>query len=164
VRISLIVAFDEHRGIGRQGGLPWRLSADLQRFKILTMGHHILMGRRTWESIGRPLPGRTNVVITRQLDYSAPGCVVVDSLAAGLDIARRAQEDEAFVIGGGEIYQAALASADRIYLTRVHAHITDADVHFPEIDLQNWELIYKKNFPKDAKNEHPTTYQIWDRI
>lgn len=164
VRISLIVAMDEDNAIGRQGSLPWRLSSDLQRFKGLTMGHHLLMGRRTWESIGRPLPGRTNVVITRQSDYSAPGCQVVHSLEAGLDLARQARETETFVIGGAELYQAALPHANRIYLTRVRARVADVDVHFPDIDLSGWQLVQENDLPADEKNEFPTTFQVWDRI
>lgn len=164
VRISLIVAMDEVNAIGRKGTLPWRLSTDLRRFKGLTMGHHLLMGRRTWESIGRPLPGRTNVVITRQAQYSAPGCQVVHSLQAGLDLARQAHETETFIIGGAELYRTALPRANRIYLTRVRARVADADVFFPDIDLAHWQLVQENDIPADPKNDYPTTFQVWDRI
>lgn len=163
MRVSLIVALDENSAIGRHGTLPWRLSTDLRRFKKLTMGHHLLMGRRTWESIGHPLPGRTNVVITRQPDYTAQGCLVVHSLQAALELAAQAGETEAFVIGGGEIFQTALPHAHRIYLTRVHTHTEDADVYFPSIDLTSWHLNQEDPIPADGKNEYATTFQVWDR-
>ena len=114
MRISLIVAMSENRVIGRGGGLPWRLSADLKRFKHLTMGHHLIMGRKTFESIGRVLPGRTSIVVTRQTDYRAAGVVVARSLSEALHIAATAGDDEAFVIGGGEIYRQILPSADQL--------------------------------------------------
>lgn len=163
MRISLIVARDENKAIGRQGALPWRLSTDLRRFKSLTWGHFILMGRRTWESIGRPLTGRTNVVITRQKGYQAAGCKVVHSLEAALDLASQAHETEVFIIGGAELYAAALPHADRIYLTRVRTKVQDADVYFPLIDEQNWQIIQQEEIPQDEKNEYPTIYQILER-
>lgn len=154
---------DERGAIGRDGGLPWHLSADLQRFKGLTMGHHLLMGRRTWESIGRPLPGRTNIVITRQPDYTAEGCRVLHSLDAAIEQARQAGDTEVFVIGGGQIYLAALSRANRIYLTRVHTEVEAPDVFFPQLDLQGWQLSQQNQFPADEKNEYATTFQVWDR-
>jgi dihydrofolate reductase len=137
-RISLIVAVARNGVIGKDGKLPWHLPEDLKRFKALTMGHHIIMGRRTWESIGRPLPGRKSVVVTRQRDYSAPGATVVHSLAEA--VAACAGDDEAFVIGGEEIYREALASADRIYLTEVLAEYA-GDARFPRLDGDWLEIL-----------------------
>lgn len=164
MRISLIVALDECGGIGRRGGLPWHLSADLRRFKALTMGHHIVMGRKTWESIGRALPGRFSVVITRQTDYHALGALVVHSLAAGLELARAGEKQEVFIIGGAEIFTAALPVATRIYLTRVHTCIQDADAFFPEFPPEAWKLVESNQVPADEQNEYATTFQIYDRI
>lgn len=159
-RCSLIVAVSENGVIGRQGTLPWRLSADLRRFRRITMGHHLVMGRKTYESIGRPLPGRTSIVVTRQADYRAPGCLIASSLAAALDAA--AQDDEVFIVGGAEIYRAALPRADRLYLTRVHAHV-DGETRFPELDLDQWQLVSDERQPADAANEYAASFQIYDR-
>ena len=130
-RISLIAALSENRVIGNQGKLPWHLKDDFRRFKERTLGHPIIMGRKTHESIGRPLPGRTNIVVTRDTSHEIPGCVVVKSLSEALAIAREAESEEIFVIGGGQIYAEALLVADRLYLTLVHA-IMDGDTFFPE--------------------------------
>ncbi|TXH08233.1 MAG: dihydrofolate reductase [Candidatus Moraniibacteriota bacterium] len=130
-RISLIAALSENRVIGNRGAIPWHLKDDFRRFKERTTGHVIIMGRKTYESIGRPLPGRTNIVITRDTGRDIPGCIVVDSLAEALAKARAIESKEIFVIGGGQIYAEALALADRLYLTLVHA-IMDGDAFFPE--------------------------------
>lgn len=130
-RISLIAALSENRVIGKDGNIPWHLSDDFRRFKERTMSHVIVMGRKTHESIGRPLPGRTNIVITRDTDREIAGCIVVQSLSEALAKAREIESGEIFVIGGGQIYTEALAEADRLYLTLVHA-IIDGDAFFPE--------------------------------
>jgi dihydrofolate reductase len=137
VGLTLIVAVAENGIIGNQGKIPWHIPDDLKRFKRLTMGHPIVMGRKTWESIGRPLPGRENVVVTRQESYHAPGAVVVRSLAAAL-----VGRTDAFVIGGSEIYKEALPLADRIELTRVHASY-DGDASFPRLGSE-WREISKE--------------------
>src|SRR5262252_9100268 len=116
-RLSLIVAMAGNRVIGRDGQLPWRLPADQRRFKALTMGHHIIMGRKTWESIGRPLPGRTSVVVTRNAQYAAPGALLAASLPEALALAQH--DPEPFVIGGAEIFREALPFSNRVYLTEV---------------------------------------------
>ena len=134
-RLSLIVAMARNRVIGRDGKVPWHLSADLKRFKALTMGHHIIMGRKTWESIGRPLPGRISVVVTRHPAYAAPGAYPVDSLNSALKMAQH--DTEVFVIGGGEIYREALPLADRIYLTEVDAEFA-GDTFFPALSPGEW--------------------------
>jgi dihydrofolate reductase len=159
--LSLIVAMSENRVIGRDGGLPWRLSADLKRFKQLTMGHHLLMGRKTFESIGRLLPGRISVVITRLADYQAAGAVVAHSLEAARKLA--ADDPEVFIIGGGEIYRQALPQVDRIYLTRIHAQV-EGDTYFPEIVDQEWTLREDTCYPRDARNEHEHGFLIYDRV
>jgi dihydrofolate reductase len=134
-RLSLIVAVARNGVIGQNNQLPWRLPEDLKRFRAITMGHHIIMGRRTWESIKRPLPGRTSVVVTRRADYAAPGALVVHSLADAL--AACTGDDEVFVIGGAEIYREALPLADRIYLTRIDADYA-GDAFFPPLPKQEW--------------------------
>jgi dihydrofolate reductase len=128
------------------------------------MGHPILMGRKTWESIGRALPGRISIVITRQRGYAAPGAEVVHSLADGLTLARTHEDQETFIIGGAEIFSAALPYADRIYLTRVHTHIKDADVFFPLLEIDRWKLVEEIRLPADERNDYATTFQILDRI
>ena len=157
--VSLLVAMDEQNGIGKDNRLPWHLSADLKRFKALTMGHHVIMGRKTYESIGRPLPGRVNVIITRSPDYQAEGCVIAHSLREALSIAELAGESEAFVIGGGQIFAQALPLADRIYLTRVHT-ISQADVFFPPFDIEDWSLQATSEVPADNKNQYSSTYMM----
>jgi len=157
--ISLLVAMDEHNGIGKDNRLPWHLSADLKRFKALTMGHYLIMGRKTYESIGRPLPGRIMVIITRSPDYQVENCLVAHSLEEALGIAEQAGESEAFVIGGGQIFAQALPMADRIYLTRVQT-VSEADVFFPEFDARDWVVLETSDFPADEKNQFPSKYQV----
>jgi dihydrofolate reductase len=151
MHISLIVAMSDGGVIGRDGELPWRLSADLQRFKRLTMGHHILMGRKTFESIGRPLPGRKMVVVTRQIDYSPDAAQIAHSLGEALELARAASDDEAFVIGGGEIYRQSLDVVNRMYITHVDAEVA-GDTHFPAVDWSAWQLVEEICHPADGKN------------
>ena len=160
-RVSLIVAAADNGVIGREGQLPWRLSADLRRFKQLTLGHHIIMGRKTFESIGRLLPGRTSVVVTRQTQYAGGGAKVAGDLEHALDLA--AGDDEVFIVGGGDIYQLALPLADRVYLTRVDAAM-DGDAHFPPLAENHWRLTSEESHPASENNDFPFTFQIFDRI
>lgn len=157
--ISIIVAMDEKRAIGVNNRVPWRLSADLKKFRELTMGHHIILGRKTFESIGRPLPGRHSIVATRDPGYKAEGCLIASSLDDALRLASERDESEVFICGGAEIYAQAMGVADRIYLTRVHAE-TEADTFFPEWDETAW--VEKESFyqPADEKNEHPFTFKL----
>jgi len=157
VIISLLVAMDENRGIGLQGGLPWHISSDLKRFKSTTLGHHIIMGRKTWESIGKQLPGRKMVVISNDRNYYAEGCEVVHSLRNALDLARECGEDEAFVIGGGQIFAQALPLADKIYLTHVRT-ITPADTFFPYYDPSEWVIVRREMLPASEKDEYATEF------
>ena len=136
--VSIIVAMAENNVIGRDMDLPWHISADLKRFKALTMGHHIVMGRKTYESIGRLLPGRTTVIITRQENYQVEGAVVVNSLEEAQAVATG--DSELFIIGGGQIYELALSSADKLHVTRVHTEV-DGDTRFPQVPWDNWTLV-----------------------
>ena len=156
--ISLIVAMDEQRGIGLNNRLPWHLSSDLKRFKALTMGHHILMGRKTFESINRSLPGRTMIVVTRQADYRPDGCLVVSSLQDGLELADSQGESEVFIIGGGQIFAQAIKAADRIYLTLVHT-IAGCDVFFPAYDEAPWQLTDITRQGASAQDDFDFTFK-----
>jgi len=162
MRLSLVVAAAENNVIGRDGMLPWRLPADLRHFKDLTMGHHLVMGRRTFESIGRPLPGRTNIVLSRRGASLPPGCIKARSLDEALEHARRAGESEVFVIGGGELYREALPRADRVYLTRVRARL-EGDTYFPCLDPGCWQLVECRLFEADERNPHAYEYRTLDR-
>ncbi|MFM2135151.1 MAG: hypothetical protein RL021_551 [Bacteroidota bacterium] len=152
---SIIVALSENNVIGTGNQLPWRLSADLKRVKALTMGHHLIMGRKTYESIGRPLPGRTNVIITRNGAYAPEGCVVVGSLKSALEVAK--DDPEVFVFGGGEIFREALPLVDKIYMTIVHCTIT-GDTHFPALDPGEWNEVERQEFNSDEKNEYDYSF------
>ena len=160
--ISIIAAMGRNRAIGYQNTLPWRLPADLQRFKQLTLGHHILMGRKTFESIGRPLPGRTSIIITRQKDFQAEGCLIAHSLGEAIDLAKSHGEQEAFIIGGAEIYAQALSIIDRMYLTLVEAE-PEADAFFPEFAQSLWEKIEEVIVAADEKNQYGTKFRTLER-
>lgn len=159
--ISVIVAMSENDVIGREGGMPWRMSDDLRRFKKITMGHHILMGRKTYDSIGRPLPGRTTVVISRTATYDNPNIRVVRSLPQALDIA--AQDDEVFVTGGAQIFTLALPLAERIYLTRIHCEIA-GDTFFPAVDMNQWKLVEEERHAADERNQYDYSFQTFNRV
>ena len=159
--VSIIAAVARGGVIGRGGQLPWHLPADLRRFRKLTTGHHILMGRKTYESLGRPLPDRTNVVITRQANFQAPVISVARSLDEALELARQAGETEAFVIGGAEIFRLALPFADRLYLTQIDAEVT-GDTCFPDYDRSHWRLVERIDYPPDEKNPTPMCFLRYD--
>lgn len=160
MRVSLIAALAENRVIGRNNTLPWRLPADLKRFRRLTTGHPVILGRKNYESIGRPLPERTNIVVTRDRGYRAPGCVVVDSLDAAYAAAGDAAE--IFIIGGAELYAQTLARADRLYLTLVHAMVP-GDTYFPEFDRAEWVEIERERREPDADHAHAYSFVTYDR-
>ena len=153
--ISIIVATDERGAIGCDGRLPWHLPNDLKRFKALTMGKPIVMGRRTWESIGRPLPGRLNVVITRQVEMAAAGCAVVGSFDEALAVSRPAEE--ICVIGGAEVYRLALPRAQVIHRTQVHATVA-ADTFFPALDAADWKEVTRQEHPADDRHAYPYSF------
>jgi len=159
-RISLIVAMAKNRVIGANNTLPWHLPADLKHFKSLTMGHHIVMGRKTYESIGKPLPGRTSVVITRNANYSVPGVIAVNSLEAA--ISECGDDAEIFVIGGAELFRQAISLADRIYLTEIDA-IFSGNAHFTDLDSRLWQETERVTHAPDEKNLYPYQFVIYDR-
>ena len=160
--ISLIVAMDEQRGIGLDGRLPWHLPADLKRFKSLTMGHHLIMGRKTYESIGSPLPGRTMIIVTRNPTYQPDGCMVARSLDTAIEFARMGLDNEAFIIGGGDLFEQSIDLADRIYLSLVHASLP-ADVYFPEISSVEWKESKSEYVPPDENNLYAFTFKVLER-
>jgi len=158
--ISLIVAASANDVIGLQGRLPWRLSDDLRRFRQVTMGKPIVMGRKTWESIGKPLPGRQNIVLTRRSDFDAPGCDVVASKGEALAVAGAA--DEIMIIGGSQVYGLFLPDADRIYMTRVHKDVA-GDAFFAAPDEDDWRLVAEERHTADERNEADYTFRIYER-
>ena len=167
VRIAMIWAMSRNRVIGRNNALPWHLSEDLKYFKRVTMGKPIIMGRKTWESIGRPLPGRTNIVITRDPDYEVPdGVKVVNSLEAAIRIADSVAHidgsEEAIIMGGAEIYAQALPLAQRLYLTQVHAEV-DGDAFFPEFDIERWHELGREDFSAAGPNPYDYSFVILER-
>ena len=149
--LSIIVAVSENNVVGKENRLPWKLSADLKRLKSLTMGHHIIMGRKTWESLGKALPGRINVVITTDKNFKAEGGVVVQSLNEAL--AFSSADDEIFIFGGGKIFKEAMPLVNKIYITRVHS-IIDGDTYFPVLDRSDWKEISREDFKADEKNQY----------
>jgi dihydrofolate reductase len=160
MKLSLLVAMAENRVIGRDGELPWHLPADLRHFKKLTLDRAILMGRRTWESIGRPLPKRRSVVLSRRPGYEAVGAEVVPGLDEALELV--AQDDEVFVIGGAELFADALARAERLYLTRVHAEV-EGDVLMPPFAADSWKLIREEAHDADEHHAFAFTFQLYER-
>lgn len=161
--LSIIVAMSENRVIGKDGRMPWHLSEDLKRFKQITMGHTIVMGRKTYESIGKPLPGRTNIVVTRQKDFHADGVTVIHDLAEIAHDARLTPHGEVFIIGGADIYQLALPHADKIYLTLIHKKI-DGDTYFPKINLDSdYRLIEKGKMYYSEKEKLPYQFIVYER-
>jgi dihydrofolate reductase len=161
--LSLLVAADERNLIGKDNRLPWYLPNDLKYFKNLTWGMPILMGRKTFESIGKPLPGRQSIVITRNQDWQQDGVEVVHSVEEAIGKAKEKDIKEVFVIGGAEIFTTSLQQADRIYLTRIH-HTFEGDVYFPELSAEEWMLVKSHRSPKDEKNPYDHTFQVWERI
>ena len=157
--VSLIVAMDESGGIGKDNQLPWHLPSDLKRFKNLTMGHHLVMGRKTYETIGKPLPGRVMIVVTHQKEYFPEGCRVVNSLRDAIMLAEDEHETEVFIIGGGEIFHQAIGRADKIYITTVHIN-AHADVSFPKIDPNQWQLIESNALPQNDKDIYESDFKI----
>lgn len=161
--ISLVVAAADNDAIGKEGAMPWHLPNDMKHFKNVTWGMPVIMGRKTFESLGKPLAGRKNIVISRQPGWQAAGTVVVKSIEDALFVAREADVNEVMVIGGGEIYRALFERAARIYLTRVEAS-PDADTFFPVIDPQQWFLMSQRNHEADEKNAYNYSFQVWERF
>ncbi len=161
--ISLIAAIDRNRGIGLQNHIPWRLPADRRRFRQFTMGRHFLMGRKTFESIGKPLDGRVTIVLTRNIGYHPTGCLVAHSLSDALALAQEGGETELFVCGGGEIYSQTLPLADRMYLTLVET-VAEADAWFPAWNDAEWLTEETAHFDMDAQNPYPFVFCTLSRL
>jgi dihydrofolate reductase len=162
MKVSLIVAVTDNGVIGRDGVMPWYLPSDLTWFKETTWGHYLVMGRRTFETVGEALPGRTTVVVSRSRPELPAGVALAGSLGEALELARCGDDDEAFVAGGAEIYRLALPLADRIYLTRIHTEI-DGDAFFPDPDPAVWEVVASNRREADSKNRWPHTFEVYER-
>lgn len=163
MKVTLVVAIAENGVIGRDGDLPWRLSTDMKRFKATTMSKPVVMGRKTWESFPkRPLPGRHNIVITRDRAYVAEGAQIASSLDEAMQFARADGAAEVAVIGGGQIYRQALPDADRLDVTHVLATV-DGDTRFPPIDPQTWYVVSEETYPAGEKDSHATRHVIYER-
>lgn len=164
--LSIIVAVSENGVIGKDNRLIWSLPADMKFFREKTTGHFIITGRKNYESIPekfRPLPNRTNIIITRQKDYQAPDTVVVPSIDAALDYAQKhSEQEEVFVIGGAEIFNQLMPRIDRVYLTRIH-HTFEGDVYFKDLSPAEWQLTQSERFEPDKKNKYAHTFQTWER-
>ncbi len=160
--VSAIVAVAENGVIGKDNDIPWRLSDDLKYFKRTTLNHHIITGRNNFLSIGRPLPKRTNIIITRDPYYAVDGCLIAHSVEEALQIAYDNGEEEAFIIGGAKIYELSMTYWDRLYLTNVHAKVV-GDVMFPKMNMEDWELLSSEAHKADEKNEHDYTFNLFER-
>lgn len=160
--ISLIVAASANHAIGKNNQLLWRLPADMRFFKNTTWALPVIMGRKTFESLGKPLQGRANFVVTSQAGWQADGTIAVSSLEEGLKQADRLQTNEIMVIGGGQIYAAAMPQANRIYMTRVHTWV-DGDTFFPEIPASEWQLVSRHDCFKDEKHAYDFSFEVWER-
>lgn len=159
--ISLMWAMDNNRVIGKNNQLPWHLPEDLKFFKRTTMGHSIAMGRKTWDSIGRPLPGRENIVITRNSEFTCEGCTVLNSIEDLLEYSQQ-KNDEIFVIGGAEIFKLILPSADKLYLTRIYDEF-EGNTFFPVLNMEEWTLLSHEKGIKDEKNPYDYEFMIYER-
>ena len=163
MNISIIVAVSDGWVIGKKKSLPWYLPADLKHFKEITMGHHIIMGQTTHESIGKSLPNRVNIVLSLDPEYKSRDCLIAHSLKEALEFARDAKEKEVFIIGGASIYKQTIGYADKIYLTRIH-HNFKGDVFFPEIDFSKWKQISKVIHEADDENPYPFEFLVLKKI
>jgi len=165
MKVSLIAAAAQNRVIGKNNDLPWRLPDDMKFFMETTRGHHVIMGRKNYDSLPekyKPLPHRTNVVVTRQKDFEAPGCTVVHDIADALSVARNHHEKEVFVIGGAEIYKLAMPYADLLYLTEIHA-VVEGDTFFPEVDHSEWEEVSRQHHAKDDRHPYSFDFVVYER-
>lgn len=160
--ITIIAAIGQNNELGKDNDLIWHLPADLKRFKKITTGHTIIMGRNTFESIGKPLPNRKSIIITRNKKYTQEGCIVVNSLEGAIDLVEG--EDKAFIIGGAQIYKETLKKglANRLDITKVHANF-EADVYFPEIEMNTWQLISSEDFEADEKNKYNYSFLSYSK-
>jgi dihydrofolate reductase len=162
MKVSIIVAVAENNIIGKRNSLPWYLPADLKHFKEITLGHHILMGQNTYASIGKPLPGRTTIILSNKTDYKQVGCVVVNTPDEAIKTAEKSGEKELMICGGGQVYKAFLPFADKIYLTKVH-HKFDGDIYFPEINMKKWKVVSRESHEPDQKNTFAYDFLILEK-
>lgn len=162
MKISSIVAVAKNGVIGHENDLPWRLSGDLKFFKKTTSGHHIIMGRKNFQSIGRPLPKRTNIILSRNPFFIVSNCLVAQSIEEALQLAYDNGEEEAFIIGGAKIYEQTMDIIDRLYYTEVHAE-PEGDVFFPKINWDQWKLVSEEHHKADDRNEYDYTFKIYER-
>lgn len=163
MNVSCVVAVANNNVIGRDNDIPWYLPADLKYFKKITLDHHILMGRKCYQSIGRPLPKRTNVIITRDPYYIATNCLVAHSITEALEMAHDNGETEAMIIGGGTIYEQTQDLWDRLYITEVDLEV-EGDIYFPTLDMDRWSLVSSDPHQADEKNPHDYTFKVYDRV
>ncbi len=163
MKVSAIAAVAYNRALGKDDDLPWRLHDDMKFFKRTTLHHHVIMGRKTFDTMGRPLPKRTNIIITRNPYFLVQDSIVVGSIEEALGFAEKNGESEAMVIGGAQIYQLSLPYLDRLYYTEVHAN-PEADTFFPEVDWSEWELVESTPFKADDRNEYDFTIKVFDRV
>ncbi len=161
--LSLIAGLGHDRVIGKDNDMPWHLSADLRYFAKTTKGHPIIMGRKCYASIGKPLPHRQNIILTRDQTFQAEGCTIVHSLDQALAEAAKTEKNEVFIIGGGEVYRQAMPQAHRLYLTYIDVTVEGGDVFFPEFDDNNWQLIKEEAHSKDEKNAYDYTFVVLER-
>ncbi len=164
--ISAIAALSKNRVIGKDNDLPWRLPDDMKFFMETTKGHHVIMGRKNYDSLHKkfkPLPNRTNIVITHQKDYQAPGCIILNTLEPALEIAQTNGEMECFIIGGAEIYKLAMPFTTRLYLTEIDAHI-EGDTYFPDFNQEDWKEISSTYHPADERHHYAFDFVIYDRL
>lgn len=161
MNLTIIAAMSANRVIGRNNDLAWHLPDDLKRFKELTKGHHVIMGRKTYESMGKPLPGRTNILVTNQKDYKAPGCIIVHTLKEAIQKAEN--DSQPYVIGGGKIYEQALPLSDTLELTLIHADV-EGDTYFPEVDTKIWQIVAKESHQADEKHEYAFDFLTYQRV
>lgn len=164
--VSAIAALSKNKVIGKNNDLPWRLPDDMKFFMETTKGHHVIMGRKNYDSLHerfKPLPHRTNIVITRQKDFHAPGCIVLHAVEPGLEIARDHREEECFIIGGAEIYKLAMPHTTRLYLTEIDAHI-EGDTFFPDFRKDAWKETSRIHHPADERHQYAFDFVIYERV
>lgn len=159
---SIMVARSDNRVIGKNNELVWHMPADLKYFRETTLGHYVVMGRKTYESVNKPLPGRTNVIITRQPNYNREGCTVVHTVEDAFSLGERDGQTEIFILGGSQIYERTIDVADRIYLTEIKAEF-EGDAYFPEIDATQWEELKREEHEPDEKNPYPYAFVVLER-
>ncbi len=163
MQTSIIVATDNNNAIGKENKLPWHLPADLKYFKGLTTNHCIIMGRKTYDSIGKPLPNRVNIVLSQDANYKNDQVVVRNSLEGALDYCKRWKQQEVFIIGGAQVYEQSLTIADNIYITKVNTTVEGADAFFPKMPEGKWDMCKAERHDKDEKNAYEYTFEVWEK-